>query len=874
MLGDKPEAADLGRTCEICKVNLEDELPWCGYCTIGEGSLWERLEQIQISPDERTVMSILTGWSEQIPRWNLQQGLEMLTKPSNRRFPRSTQPKGAPFVVIEGIDSSGKTTHVEAIAAALAQLHYSVRIITFPNNLTPLGRFLKHILQKGSQLETWTQHILFSLHRWEMLDLIQESLLTGTAVICERYVWSGVVYSYVGNPGMPLQAYMTCDQGILQPDVVILLTTSPQESMGRRNAISPQFEDEGIQQKLWDTFHQDCLWEGVTRMDYHPLLRPHESRKVLQVKLVNLLKTQEDLDQWKYLWEISKPCRVCHMLTNLEQPIQTCTVCYRQVHHVCLHSDDQAASIPVCRACASDPDPDKTEMEVAEAPDPPDGEPRKEVVEEIPSKTPFLDATGVVPCPHHGMDHLTRDPSCEYCKKALGPLYRHLKGKYGIRLDDQTPTLSFDFSGPFPVSATGARFMLLFVWRLLDIRLLWAFALDRRTKENVRSCLQDVLAELTQMTGGSKPPVMRVHSDQAGEFLSPVVMEWLKQHNIKQTFTSGHDPAANGVAERWIDLVKIKATVLLAANHLSTAYWNYAVAWVTYAYNNKVLATPSKKALPEFGQLILVRSNRDHKLQDKGDLAIMMGIYPRISNGIVALRVKDGKLGELCTAHCSNTHVEKDLQWFLKRDPNNPTRRIYVSNKGEAVWDIPISSLPTVEEKEVWNRHPTFASLQRSRDGWAWYTANIGRLLPSYKDIEVEDVEDPLPYLGDAGFFTYTQLPQIEADASHDNDPPMEIPFVPRSMLDDDFQPELPPPPARGPRYIQGDIRLPPRVSDELTRLEEEKQRKESGMTDQEEHPDQELEGEINRTQPEEGLSSTMVEERTPIPQIGGGGGT
>ena len=402
---------------------------------------------------------------------------------------------------------------------------------------------------------------------------------------------------------------------------------------------------------------------------------------------------------------------------------------------------------------------------------------------------------------------------------------------------------------------------------------MWAFALDRRTKENVRSCLQDVLAELTQMTGGSKPPVMRVwHSDQAGEFLSPVVMEWLKQHNIKQTFTSGYDPAANGVAERWIDLVKIKATVLLAANHLSTAYWNYAVAWVTYVYNNKVLATPSKKALPEFGQLILVRSNRDHKLQDKGDLAIMMGIYPRISNGIVALRVKDGKLGELCTAHCSNTHVEKDLQWFLKRDPNNPTRRIYVSNKGEAVWDIPISSLPTVEEKEVWNRHPTFASLQRSRDGWAWYTANIGRLLPSYKDIEVEDVEDPLPYLGDAGFFTYTQLPQIEADASHDNDPPMEIPFVPRSMLDDDFQPELPPPPARGPRYIQGDIRLPPRVSDELTRLEEEKQRKESGMTDQEEHPDQELEGEINRTQPEEGLSVQLwLRNERRFHKLGGG---
>ena len=69
-------------------------------------------------------MSILTGWSEQLPGWNLQQGLEMLIRPSNRRFPRTTQPKRAPFVVIEGIDLSGKTTHVEAIAAALSHLQY------------------------------------------------------------------------------------------------------------------------------------------------------------------------------------------------------------------------------------------------------------------------------------------------------------------------------------------------------------------------------------------------------------------------------------------------------------------------------------------------------------------------------------------------------------------------------------------------------------------------------------------------------------------------------------------------------------------------------------------------------------------------------
>ena len=51
------------------------------------------------------------------------------------------------------------------------------------------------------------------------MDLIQESLLGGTAVMCERYAWSGAVYSYVSNPQLPLEAHMNCDQVIIQPDL-------------------------------------------------------------------------------------------------------------------------------------------------------------------------------------------------------------------------------------------------------------------------------------------------------------------------------------------------------------------------------------------------------------------------------------------------------------------------------------------------------------------------------------------------------------------------------------------------------------------------------------------------------------------------------
>ena len=87
------------------------------------------------------------------------------------------------------------------------------------------------------------------------------------------------------------------------------------------------------------------------------------------------------------------------METDSKQPIKKCTLCYKQVHHVCLSNDEQAASIPVCRACASNPDPDRTDLEIAEPPVLPDEGSRREEPERTPFELPSLDVSGVV----HGL---------------------------------------------------------------------------------------------------------------------------------------------------------------------------------------------------------------------------------------------------------------------------------------------------------------------------------------------------------------------------------------------------------------------------------------------------------------------------------------
>ena len=106
---------------------------------------------------------------------------------------------------------------------------------------------------------------------------------------------------------------------------------------------------------------------------------------------------------------------------------------------------------------------------------------------------------------------------------------------------------------------------------------------------------------------------------------------------------------------------------------------------------------------------------------------------------LIAVAIQRNKtISEIYTAHVAPAHMEKTERWFLKRDVKNPDRLVYVSTQGEVSWDVPVDTLPTVEEKQHWDRHPNFVSLQRARDGWAWYTSNIGRLLPNCRDIDVE----------------------------------------------------------------------------------------------------------------------------------------
>ena len=61
----------------------------------------------------------------------------------------------------------------------------------------------------------------------------------------------------------------------------------------------------------------------------------------------------------------------------------------------------------------------------------------------VPDIHRVLEGTGVLECPDHKLDHGVPDPKCDYCKRALGPLYRHS----ALKEAREIPILTSDFLG-------------------------------------------------------------------------------------------------------------------------------------------------------------------------------------------------------------------------------------------------------------------------------------------------------------------------------------------------------------------------------------------------------------------------------------------
>lgn len=156
------------------------------------------------------------------------------------------------FLVIEGLDGSGKTTQTHLLAQKLSK-NYPVNLTAEPSR-GKIGTFIRQCcLYEDKRLPIEAEALLFAADRIEHLQKeIKPAIDEGKIVICDRYTYSSLAYQ--GSAGLNLDWIKTINSRALQPDFAIFIDVPAEKVLERLQRKKSVMETLETQQKVREVY--------------------------------------------------------------------------------------------------------------------------------------------------------------------------------------------------------------------------------------------------------------------------------------------------------------------------------------------------------------------------------------------------------------------------------------------------------------------------------------------------------------------------------------------------------------------------------------------------------------------------------------------
>jgi dTMP kinase len=170
------------------------------------------------------------------------------------------------LIAFEGLDQSGKETQARHLRAKLQQDGRTVRVASFPDYDTPVGREIREALTGDRDFGPEVMQLLYVANRFEYKPRLDSWMRAGDLVVCDRYRASSVAYGEA--MGLDPGWLDLIQQPLPQATLTLFLDISPETAVSRKQTGRDRFErDLALLGRVRESYRRQAASPGWVVID-------------------------------------------------------------------------------------------------------------------------------------------------------------------------------------------------------------------------------------------------------------------------------------------------------------------------------------------------------------------------------------------------------------------------------------------------------------------------------------------------------------------------------------------------------------------------------------------------------------------------------